>query len=350
LADLSPRDKVSAIFDFMLQNYQWNGTFALYPDVDAAMLQESKSGNGTAMNLMFIKLLRASGFEAHPVMMPTTAYGSVQKNYPDLSQFNHVIASVRLYGKDQLIDVSDAFSPYTLLPLYDINGEGYLIDLEDSRWLVLSTNMKKKRFNNLEMTFGEDLKQRIKLRSQYNDYAASMMRKELAESERQDIFASTCLPENSDKLVLDSIMYSDLDLLDKPLKINAVYDGEEVFGDTIAFTPVMMPVFRENPFQAESRVLPVDFIVPIEDSYTMVINVPEGFEIGFIPAPYELSLPGNKGSFSYQVTVSEDRIKIKSVVMLEEVFYDTGEYEELRMFFGKYCDKIKERVVFQRMR
>jgi hypothetical protein len=348
LSDLSDREKVNAVFNHLVQNYQWNSYHAMYPDVELSALLLSKTGNGTALNLLLVALLREAGMEASPVLVSTFDHGSVQKAYPDLSQFNDVITSVRLYGKDQLIDVADAFTPYTMLPMHDINGEGYLMDLSDSRWVKLKTEKSKKSFTNVELTFNDAVQQMIRVRSQYNDYGASEMRQKVANCEDYEAFAESYLIKTDKGLMLDSIWFSELKVLDKPLKVGADYRSETGFQDTIELRPVMIPVFRENPFVAEKRTLPLDFIVPVEDNLTTVINVPEGYVITFIPAPYELSLPGKKGSFTYQVTVTDGRIKINSKVRLNETFFSAAEYGELRAFFEKYFDKIEEDIVLSR--
>jgi hypothetical protein len=110
----------------------------------------------------------------------------------------------------------------------------------------------------------------------------------------------------------------------------------------------MVSSFNTNPFTAESRSLPVDVVVPIEETNNYTLVIPAGYQVTDAPQPYELFLPGKKGTFTYVVTATTEKLKIKSTLKIDETFFTIAEYQELRTFFKKYFNKIFEPIVLSR--
>ena len=80
--EMSERDQVMALYDHTTSEFEWNKDFSIYSDESMTALRESYSGNGAAINLYLVALLKKVGFDANPVLVSTMGNGSIQDAYP----------------------------------------------------------------------------------------------------------------------------------------------------------------------------------------------------------------------------------------------------------------------------
>jgi hypothetical protein len=296
-----------------------------------------------------IALLREAGFKAAPVLISTRGHGKVEEGYPALSAFNHVVAGVMLYGKYLLMDASDVASPYNLLPVDDLNGEGLLVGLSASEWVALETDKPKTSFSTTSMRWDTNGSRQLSGQAQFNNYAGIEVRRKLLKQENpsrtmSDLFAGAHLSTFPDSLEIENLSQTHL-----PLKMKFEFkESYSLDQEQFSVSPLLVSSFNVNPFTAERRLLPVDFVVAVEETNSFTLIIPEGFQVVDAPQPYELFLPGKKGSLTYTVSATSEKLKIKSTLKIDETYFTTAEYPELKTFFQKYFEKIGEVIVLSR--
>jgi len=70
----------------------------------------------------------------------TRKHGFVRKSFPVVDQFNATICKLEMDGGVYLLDATDRFLPFGLLPERCLNGEGWVISEEGSGWIKLQSN------------------------------------------------------------------------------------------------------------------------------------------------------------------------------------------------------------------
>ena len=103
------------------------------------MWEEGKA-NSAEINHTLTMFLRNAGIEANPVVLSTRRNGYLNKLLPLVSQFNYVITCAKIGDKEYLLDASDKFRPYNVLPERAINGEGLLVSESKYKWVDLTMN------------------------------------------------------------------------------------------------------------------------------------------------------------------------------------------------------------------
>nr|NQU94325.1 hypothetical protein [Bacteroidota bacterium] len=81
----------------------------------------------TPVNLILYQLLKKLDFEAFPVVISTRENGMLSPVYPSLNKLNHVIVYVKNNGNDYLLDATEDYMPYSLLPKKCLNWSGHII-------------------------------------------------------------------------------------------------------------------------------------------------------------------------------------------------------------------------------
>jgi hypothetical protein len=102
--------------------------------------------------------LQEVGLAANPVILATREIGLPNHLYPVISDFNYVIASVDINGEKYLLDASDHFLPFGLLPERCLNGSGRTISKkeEESGWVDIKPREKQKQQITLTLTLNEN--------------------------------------------------------------------------------------------------------------------------------------------------------------------------------------------------
>ncbi len=81
-------------------------------------------GWGNEINLFFVALARAAGFQADPIRVASRKNGFFRKNFPDESQLDAVVVSVRVDGKERFFDPATRYCPFDLLPWEETGTTG----------------------------------------------------------------------------------------------------------------------------------------------------------------------------------------------------------------------------------
>jgi hypothetical protein len=133
------------------------------------------------INLSLVAAFRAAGLPADPVILSTRANGFPIEVHPVITDFNYVIATLKLGDKQYLLDATDDFLPFGLVPEKCINGKGRVLAEDDSYWLPLEAPALRKWVAAMTLKIGEDGKMNGSLVNTYYGYAGVDERKRIYE-------------------------------------------------------------------------------------------------------------------------------------------------------------------------
>ncbi|MCG8474340.1 MAG: DUF3858 domain-containing protein [Cytophagales bacterium] len=340
-----PLDRAKEIYEFVRNRMTWNGKHRRTAfDPLRKKFQEQK-GTSAEINLMLLSMLKTAGLQAEPVILSTRSNGKVHPFYPLLDNYNHVVAQVIIEGKEYLLDATDDFVPFGVLPWKCLNYSGRKI--VGDKALAYSITPKQKLSDYYMGQFKLDEEGGIAgtLMIQHGGYRGISERKEIEEKTQEKY-----LEDYEEGAVDFEIVEQELkhvDELNKPLRhvVKLKKEGEDE--DRIYLVPSLFSD-SSNPFEQETRLYPVDFGAPISDNMNFSFELPEGFEVETIPKAVRLVLPDKGGSFRYQAQQIGNKVQVITRILITKPMYMPEEYEILRQLFSNINSKLDEAIVIKR--
>ena len=121
-------------------------------------------------------------------------------------------------------------------------------------------------------------------------------------------------------------------------------------GDILYFNPIPGDIaYKENPFKAEQRTLPVELPYKIDKTFILNMEVPNGYKIDELPKPARLILNNNQGLFEYLISEDKGSIQMRYRVQLSKTYFLPEDYETLRNFFTVVVEKQYAQIVFKKL-
>ncbi|MEQ8425188.1 MAG: hypothetical protein RIA63_10800, partial [Cyclobacteriaceae bacterium] len=127
-------------------------------------------------------------------------------------------------------------------------------------------------------------------------------------------------------------------------------EGDRLASDIIYLNPLIGRGIGENPFKLETRVFPVDFASPFEQTNLVTIKIPYGYEVEELPQPLAISLPDKGGRFLYTIGKMNGVISLTSLFSINKTRYSQTEYQSLREFYNQVVAKQGELIVLKKSR
>ncbi|HPH99743.1 MAG TPA: DUF3858 domain-containing protein, partial [Chitinophagaceae bacterium] len=148
---------------------------------------------------------------------------------------------------------------------------------------------------------------------------------------------------------IQNIDLEDVDSCEKSMKIKYnVTIGDKQEGNVIYFNPMIIESYKENPFKSAIRKYPVEMPYKIDETTTLYIEIPNGYEVDEIPKSAKATLNEADGYFEYLISKDTDHINFRTRIKLEKAFFMPNEYENLRTFFNYIVKKQSEQIVFKK--
>jgi len=130
--DLStPREKMETIFDYVKREIRYVfidlGKSGYEPE-DAKKVFENKYGDCKGKSTLLISMLKVAGIPASYVLIPTSSVGNLIKDFPYPFQFNHCIAAIKKEGRYKFFDPVAGNYRFNYLPDSDWNRDVLIFD------------------------------------------------------------------------------------------------------------------------------------------------------------------------------------------------------------------------------
>jgi hypothetical protein len=346
-------NKAKAVFDYIKAQIKWNNYSGKYAEKDVKKALETHSGNIGDINLALISALSAAGFDTEAVILSTRQNGMVNNLYPVISEFDYVIAKVKVSGVDYLLDASEPLLPFGLLPLRCLNGKGRVIAFKKpSYWYDLKASQKESAKYNLIGTLGADGKITGNLYIYSNGYTAYYKREQIAEAGSIENFVQR-YDDRIANLAITKHEISNVDSLDNALveKYDVVlnyYDGSDY--NKLFYNPNFLNQISTNPFNLNERSYPVDMGAATETRVSMMITLPKNFELGEQPKDIAIGLPENGGRYQTFTKFEDNTLNFSSLFQLNKPVYAPEEYLTLKEFYSKIIQQQKIDLILQKSR
>ncbi len=341
--------KAKRIYDFIKGWYKWNDVYGEYSEFGIKKSFESKIGNVGDINLSLVAALKYAEVPVEPMLLSTRKNGLVTDLYPVLSEFNYVVAKVTIADKTYLLDATDDFHPFGLLPERCLNGKGRVIGEKESYWLDLKPTDKEKTTTVLNLALDNDGVIKGSIQYLYAGYKAVDERKKIYGFSSLQEFINDFKDKNQD-LNISDFKIENADDITKPLifKLTVAF-GEGMFtGDNFLFNPFITEQWQRNPFKSSERLYPVDFGAPLEEIMILTLDYPSGYEIDELPNKIGLALPQNGGRFIFEIQNSMNKLSVNNSLLIAKPVFSSHEYHYLKELFNNVLAVQRTELVFKK--
>jgi len=341
--------KAKKIYDFIKGWYKWNDVYGEYSEFGIKKSFESKIGNVGDINLSLVAALKYADVPVEPMLLSTRKNGLVTDLYPVLSEFNYVVAKVTIADKTYLLDATDDFHPFGLLPERCLNGKGRVIGDKESYWLELKPTDKEKTTTMLNLALDNDGVMKGSIQYLYAGYKAVNERKKIYGFSSLQEFINDFKDKNQD-LNISDFKIENADDITKPLifKLTVAF-GEGMFmGDNFLFNPFITEQWQRNPFKSSERLYPVDFGAPLEEIMILTLDYPSGYEVDELPNKIGLALPQNGGRFIFEIQNSMNKLSVNNSLLIAKPVFTSHEYHYLKELFNNVLAVQRTELVFKK--
>lgn len=348
--ETDPRIKAEKIFDFIRHWYDWNDRTSKYTDIGIKKAFDLRKGNVGDINLSLIAALRYAGLDVEPMILSTRDNGLPVDLYPVLSDFNYVVAKVNINDQVYLLDATDDFLPFGLLPQRCLNGRGRVLGEKESYWYDIKAAQRDKVVSMIDLTLTSEGKLSGSIRNSYFGYRGAYKRSDVYQEGSVDAYLKKLKNEHSMEVVEGKV--DNIDDLAKPLVEALVVNLEDLPFDqakSFFFNPFLSGRWARNPFHLAERLFPVDFGAPLEETNIIRIDLPPNIGVTDLPPNTAIALPGNGGKYLFSAQVNGTKLVINSSLVINRPVYGSEEYPALKEFFNRVVKSQSTDLVFEKI-
>ena len=341
-------DKAKAIYSYIQKNIKWNYNSGIYSPDGIGDALNKHSGGVADINFSLIAALNSAGLNASPVLVSTRDNGVVNNLYPVTGDFNYVIADVKINEQEYLLDATDPLMPFGMLPMKCLNDKGRVISMDKpSYWIELNKSQKEDYKQTLTVTLQENGKLKGTLTNFSSGYRAYLRREAIKKFNSIDEYVED-YNSKYPRMTISKSSILNLDTLDAPLIEQ--YDVEIKFydkldGHKLSFSPVFFEKRTINPFKLDERSYPVDWGMPSNDRFTLIMTLPAGYSVESPPKDVAIGLPNNTGRFVTSYQNQDNTFIFSNMIQFNKSVYNAEEYPYLKELYNKIIQSEKEEMV-----
>jgi hypothetical protein len=347
----TPTEKAQKIYAFVRDNFTCTAEYAIYLTEDNGnalkTVMKTKKGSVADINLLLVAMLQHEAIEAYPVLLSTRENGVTHEFYPLMDRFNKTVVLAVVEGKSVYLDASDPMLGFDKLSPDCYNGHARVITgagipvyldadslMERKVTTVFLANTDKGQWEGtLNSTLGyyESLDLRQKIKAKGKEQQIKSMQNALGET-------TILAPE-----------FENLDDKDKCVTVSYKLQMARNDEDVIYFNPMLAEGYKENPFKSAERLYPVEMDYANEETYVLNVEIPAGYKVDDMPKSARVKLNDTDGMFEYLVGVQDDRLMLRSRLVIKRANFSADDYQTLRDFYGYVVKKQSEQVVFKKV-
>jgi hypothetical protein len=343
-------EKTKAIYADLQKWFKWNGFVGIYTDGIKKALG-SHSGSIADINLALSAALNSAGISSEVVLLSTRDHGVVNDIFPAINDFNYVVAKANIDGKSYLLDASDNYLAFGMLPLICLNDKGRVFSLDKpSYWMDLNLPQKESTTRAFDFTLQDDGKIKGTITEYSIGYAAYLKRRAIKKFNSINEYVEFLDGRWTKMKILKSDI-SNLDSLNLP--ITERYEVEinlynQLNRNQVSFNPFFLDRMTANPFKLAERSYPVDWGMPSEQRFVLTMHLPPQYIIASPPETISMGLPDKGGRFITVYEPQENSFMFSHIIAFNKSVYNSNEYPYLKELYNKIIQSEKAEMVFRK--
>jgi uncharacterized protein DUF3857 len=329
--------KAKNIYAFVQNHFTWNEKFGIYGKARVKEAFENKTGSVGEINMSLINLLNAANISTNLLLLSTRQQGLPKKTHPVMSDFNYFVAKVQIEGKDYLLDATDKFLPFGMLPYRALNHYGRVMDFkEDSYWYDIIPN-KKNRYQirgqlklDIENQKGNGIFDVVNL-----GYDAVDTRKAIGQNIEEEYLEIMESHIQGDFEITSYELSKERSNAEKTSERFKFEVGDILNGDKVYINPFFIRFFEQNPFTLEHRNYPIDFGYPRTYKYQMIIQIPEGYSVQEVPENKIINFGEKLIVLKFYLKQAQGQLAVSFDLAMNASHFPATEYSTLKEIFNE---------------
>lgn len=336
-------DRVEQIRNLSMEDYKSKTETKaedLKPDNNVAEVLERGYATGHQVNLTFIGLARAAGFEATELYLAPRNSFVFMPDRNDASEIQAEIVWVKAGSQEYYLDPSARYYPFGVLPWYETEAGGVRVDGHTATFV----NTPNPQFSQAtitrtaDLTVNQDGSITANIQIDFGGLEGAMEREgnrkedQTGRTKNLEDEIKGWLPVGSEFTITKIANWDDIE---QPLHVDGTLKIAS-YGSTAARN-LLLPL---DPFQAtqagafskQSRENAIYFSYPYQEIDSVTVHAPAGYDIGGLPKAQKIDL----GAATYDITPVEqgNTVEVKRQLTIKGVLFGKENYPTFRAFFG----------------
>lgn len=340
-------ERVAALRDLLLQHYKWNESYRFFGE-SASKLKKEKSGCSGTLNFALMAMLRDEGINAYPVLLSQRHKGRIPMTHASIESLN--AGCLQVATSDSTFCYVDAsaedYPVGSLRPMFLVNSARAIPDAWHGHWVDLREAGAGRETTMTQASLSADGLLSGTAQLYYDGVDAAIVRAthrlttdsaELVARHAQsyeveyDDFKLEGLNDRNARMVENITFHKQLDA-----------DGERMY-----FNPFLF-VHLKSGFEAEERQLPVEFGHSTSERHSIMLQIPEGYEVEEMPKGLSIAMPDNGITCKVACANNNGKISIRVNYSRPSIMYTADQYENLRNFWMTVENTTNQMIVLKK--
>jgi hypothetical protein len=313
-------------------------------------------GTGEDINLLFLALARAAGFEASEVRVATRDRRLFEPEVVDPGQLTGRLVQVRAGGKTYYLDPATRFCPFGLLP-WEESAAGGIRGVDAANSQVVTTPQPEPSDAVTERKGVLDLDADGTLHGQIEIYFRGqealqrrLSARELDDAARDETIGAEIRKWFPAGATVKIEKTAGWDSSSEPLTVQIevqIPDFAASTGRRLLMPAAVVQTYRAGLFEQPARVHPVYFPFPFQEKDSFEVRVPEGYSVESMPGTQRIE----PGYAVYDMSFTKQpghSLAINRSLSLNGYYFKPQFYGNLRLFFGSMRKADEQQLVLQR--
>ena len=342
--------KMLTVHNYVRKNMTWDGVDNFWALNGVKAAWKDKVGTSGEINLILINLLKDAGITVNPIMVSTRSNGRISPLWPDISQFNKILAYVTIGDKNYVLDGTDKYAPAGLIPEDVMFTEGMIIDPGTEYGFRFQTLWDESRTDKNVVIFRGVIDTAGIMKGHATITSADYARvKRVPEVSDKVKYSNHFLKASNSDISLDNLVLKNTESDSLPLVQDFDFSYPvNASGEYAYFTTNMFNEMGKNPFVADNRFSDVFF--GTRQLHTIISNIliPEGYTFEELPKNIRLTMEDKSLTITRMSAAQGNTINTRIVVEFKRPFYTPEEYPDLKEFYKKMYAIIDEKIVIKK--
>lgn len=345
-------EKAQKAYYYLQQNFQLNTESGFFPDQQISQLVKTKVGSAVELDLALMGILRSMGIECHPILVGSKGSGrSDLVPFPFINQFNSVLLHAKLDGKEYLLDLEDPLAPFGYVDLDKHVKAGLFLTKENSQLVPINIPHNSNSVFTSVLKFDEEKNLIVEgslRRYFYEGLQMSHRSQNLQKNNEplQKLFTLDPTWEVVNIDMQDNLKEDNYTTTNYTIKIQGQNSEEATL---MMLTPFKVATFSKNPFTQDFRIFPVDFGFAFSETYSTLLEIPEGYELDDYPLKEAISMKNGEVLFSYNPVLMGDKVQIVAKLEVKKPTIDVRQYANLKYFMETVATKMNAPLVLKKV-
>lgn len=291
------QEKVRRIYYWVQDNVKYiafeEGMEGFIPK-DASQVCESRFGDCKGMSSIIHAMLGQAGVESHITWIGSRDLPYAYSEVPTPSVDNHMIVSYQHQGKNYFLDATGNSVPLDLTTGF-IQGKEALVHLGHDRYEVRQVPIPDHTVtvykDTTEITWGGGNSVSGKTSTEFTGFLKVSMRSVLKSMNDEDRkkFLDNYYEKGNNKYSLENYKVDYLEERDSALHIDVEFtldDYVKTNGDEIYVNMNLERIYQHGEVEKD-REIPLELRYKSSGILTTVLNIPEGYEVEYLPGGFE---------------------------------------------------------------